>query len=114
MKRATIVYNRAPILAPFVQTSFRFDGNVKKFFAKLNQEVLAKNIKWEIEIDDTIADIEELVSRGTDLIVCLPGLQKRIIYNSEDVDAMFLTSLEFNSNDVNRVINYMQTHEEVN
>lgn len=108
MHKAVIVYNSEPILGAFVQSPFRFDGSIKKYDAALLKDISHKQLNWKSEIDETVADIEEIISQGYDLIICLPGLQKKVVYDSNKINVIFLNSLEFKSNDTKRVTLFME------
>ena len=111
MKKAVIVYNSEPILGNFIPSLIRMDGNVNKYLKTIKEEIDKNGLNCEVRLDDTVGDVSQLISQDYELLICLPGSQKRLLYETQDIEKMlFLNSLEFHSNDTDRVIQQMKAY----
>ncbi|MFD1410799.1 hypothetical protein [Lapidilactobacillus gannanensis] len=109
MKQAVIVFNSEPILGNLMPSQFRLDGNIKHYRRTLLQEIGRLDLPWQVSLDQTFGDIASLIAAHNQLLICAPGLEHQLFFDKADQNKLiFLTSLEFRVNDVQRVIKQMQ------
>uniref|UniRef100_UPI0034509529 hypothetical protein n=1 Tax=Carnobacterium TaxID=2747 RepID=UPI0034509529 len=63
----------------FTDLSFMGIGKGKKFLEKLQKELVTLDYPVTIVKDDTEANLEEIVARQYDFIICVPGLQNKLL-----------------------------------
>ncbi|WP_125767056.1 hypothetical protein [Lapidilactobacillus wuchangensis] len=109
MKKAVLVFNSEPILGNLMASQIRFDGNVKRYLKALQAGISQLNLPWQVSLDQSFGDVATLLAADNQLLICAPGLEEQLVYKDTDQDKLlFLTSLEFHGNDVQRVLAMMQ------
>lgn len=78
----------------------------EKFIKALQRELDRKGLLWEAVPDDTESDIEVLIARKADLLVCAPGLKYQFHYQGFDKsNIIWLGVMEYVSMDTSEIIN---------
>lgn len=82
------------------------------YIQKLQKYFTANNFKWDIFRDDTESDIEELIKKNVDLLVCAPGLKYQFNKNGFNKDnIVYLTTMEFSNCNIRPVLNKIKEFE---
>ncbi|WP_261806878.1 hypothetical protein [Lapidilactobacillus luobeiensis] len=101
MYQAVLVYNSDPLLTgKIAQALLRRDSNVDHYLDLLATTASKMNTSWHFELDQTNGDIQKLLAQDYDLIICLPGMQHRLIYPENDPRLYFLDNVEFRADEV--------------
>lgn len=92
---------RSPILGGGLFGFYQEDKYISALQERLNKE----NLSWIVEQDDTESDIEKLIEKNAQLLVCAPGLRFQFYRNGfEKNHIVYLSTMEYASHDVNPVI----------
>lgn len=113
MKKGVLVYSGTPMMGRSVIRSSAvglFDvGNPQKYVEKMKVVIQEKNLDWSFKLDETESDLEELLKEQTDLIVLLPGLERKFSHGDFPVEKYIqLNSLDFHSYNLAPVLAFME------
>ncbi|WP_461219052.1 hypothetical protein [Lapidilactobacillus salsurivasis] len=104
MYQAVLVYNSDPLLRGKIgQALIQRDSNVAHYQALLDRQARQAQAPWQFELDQTDGDIAALLAHGYDAIICLPGLQHRLVYPDGEPRIYFLDNVEFRADELDLV-----------
>lgn len=88
----------------------RSDGDLRLFTTKLKEAIVNNLLLWNVIVEEAKETPRYYQENQTDLIVCIPGMQKRwsIFEKIQKRDVLTITSLDFHSNNVTPVINKLR------
>lgn len=90
-------------------THFRED----KYMHAVQKEIDKHQLHWRFTSDTTESNIKTLIAEGAELLVLAPGLRFMFYRKNFDKQRMvFLTTMEFMSNDVRLVMRKIQEQED--
>lgn len=112
MKYGIFIYQAPPMFGKnvmvdnyaFMNFSFMGIGKGKKFLEKLQKELIKLDYPISVVKDDTEANLEEINARQYDFILCVPGLQKKIVLNNELPPIFYIGSEDYYSSLVSKII----------
>ena len=113
LKKGVLVYSGTPMMGRSVIRSSAvglFDvGNPQKYVEKMKAVIQEKKLDWSFKLDETESDLEELLKEQTDLIVLLPGLERKFSHGNFPVEKYIqLNSLDFHSYNLAPVLAFME------
>ena len=114
MKRAVLVY-QIPVVpgvpyAPILDALYSVQAN--KFLKVLEANLDIHNMKWQVILDDSFAELTELLSSNNDLLIFPPGAKARCwMYRKQleesGIPLYFLESNEYQNKNVKNLVDYM-------
>ena len=118
MKKGILIYGPTPLFGgqlgankqDIINKLFGV-GNNKKLIEHVLKEIQHHHLNWQFDFDPTEANSDEIIKSGVDLIVVLPTLEKKFDAGAIPKDKIIqLTSLDYQQNDVTKIVTYMLTH----
>ncbi|MCA9766385.1 MAG: hypothetical protein KC455_08200 [Carnobacterium sp.] len=88
----------------FTDFSFLGIGKGKRYLDTLKAELVKLDYPVSVVKDDTRADLEEIISRQYDFVICTPGLQKKIILKDKLPQIFFIDSLDYHNSLISKII----------
>lgn len=114
MKKAIFIWQPSPIFIDSIT-----DGGLKvkavRFCKELNECIEHQQLDWQVELDDTNADIYEIVEKEFDLLIFTPGgktrffMPKKLKEKLKDMPKLYLESLEYYNQNVDKVVECMHS-----
>lgn len=112
MKHGVFVYQVPPILGrnvmvdnyAFMNISFMGIGKGKKFLEKLQKELVKLDYPVTVVKDDTEANLEEITARQYDFIICVPGLQNKLLSKDKLPKVFHIDSEDYYSSLISKTI----------
>ncbi|MCA9766977.1 MAG: hypothetical protein KC455_11240 [Carnobacterium sp.] len=112
MKYGIFIYQAPPMLGrnvmvdnyAFTDFSFMGIGKGKKFLEKLQKELVQLDYPVSIVKDDTEANLEEIIARHYDFIICVPGLQNKLLSNDKLPQIFHIDSEDYYSSLISKTI----------
>lgn len=76
------------------------------YIAALQKRLKIENIDWLVEVDNAESNIEKLIKQNAAMLICAPGLRFQFYTNGFNKNnIVYLSMMEYVSNNVNSVIN---------
>jgi hypothetical protein len=117
MKNIVFIYMPSPTLLR--TPGFGVSGGLfayfreDKYIAAVQKAIDKRQLNWRFTRDTTESNIETLMDEGVELLTCAPGLRFMFYRKNFDKQRMvFLTTMEFMSNDVRPVMRKIQEQED--
>ena len=117
MKNIVFIYMPSPTL--FRTPGFGVSGGLfayfreDKYIAAVQKAIDKRQLNWRFTRDTTESNIETLMDEGVELLVCAPGLRFMFYRKNFDKQRMvFLTTMEYLSNDVRPVMRKIRERED--
>jgi len=117
MKNIVFIYMPSPTL--FRTPGFGVGGGLfayfreDKYIAAVQKAIDKRQLNWRFTRDTTESNIETLMDEGVELLVCAPGLRFMFYRKNFDKQRMvFLTTMEYLSNDVRPVMRKIRERED--
>lgn len=116
MKKAIFIWQISPIFSsPGSAYGYGGIGRVKavKFCKKLQEAIEEKQSDYEVVLDDTSADVYELVKQEFDMLIFAPGgktrffIPKELKQQLEGISKVYLEMLEYHNLDVAKTVEMM-------
>ena len=117
MKNIVFIYMPSPTL--FRTPGFGVSGGLFSYFREdkyigaVQKAIDKRQLNWRFTRDTTESNIEALIAEGAELLVLAPGLRFMFYRKNFDKQRMvFLTTMEFMSNDVRPVMRKIRERED--
>lgn len=118
MKRGIFIYQEPPMIgrnviisdAAFTNFSFMNFGKGKKFLDALQSKLEELEYPVTVAKDDTEANLDRIVLRNYDFVICAPGLQNKILLKEELPQIFYLTSSDYFNSLVSNTINMIKNN----
>lgn len=112
MKHGLFIYQAPPTLGrnvmvdnyAFTDLSFMGIGKGKKFLEKLQAELVTLDYPVTVVKDDTEANLEEIFARQYDFIICVPGLQNKLLLKDELPQIFHIDSEDYYSSLISKIM----------
>ncbi|WP_414839447.1 hypothetical protein [Carnobacterium sp. TMP28] len=112
MKQGILIYQAPPMLGrnvmvdnyAFMNFSFMGIGKGKKFLEKLQMELVKLDYPVTVVKDDTEANLEDIIARQYDFIICVPGLQKKLLSKDKLPQVFHIDSQDYYSSSISKTI----------
>jgi hypothetical protein len=109
MKTAALVYQSTPMLGASPLATGNVTGmfKQKKIVAALNQQLQQQGLEWQVNLDQSEADSQQLMQENQALL-CVPGLQKQFDPSAFDAQNIFyFDSLDYYNLDVKKAVSFL-------
>lgn len=84
----------------------------KRYISALQHQLATQGLAWSIEADDTESDIEKLIAKGADLLICAPGLRLQLYTDGFDQNNIIhLNMMDYVNNNTRLVMNKIKEYD---
>lgn len=115
MKKAIFIWQPSPIFISSITDGGPRKVKAVQFCKELNECIEDQQLDWQVELDDTNADIYEIVEKEFDLLIFTPGGKTRFFMPKElkeqlkDMPKLYLESLEYHNQSMDKVVECMDS-----
>lgn len=115
MRKAIFIWQDSPVFTAFVREGGVYKVKAVHFLKKLQEVLDEEGLDWQVELDDTYADIYELIEKDFDLLIFTPGGKTRFYIprkwkeKLKNIPKIYLEMLEYHNVDVSKTVNIMSS-----
>lgn len=115
MKKAIFIWQNSPVFSGAVRDGGPLRVKAVHFLKKLQEVLDEQGLDWQVELDDTYADIYELINKDFDLLIFTPGGKTRFYIprkwkeKLKDIPKIYLEMLEYHNVDVRKTVSIMSS-----
>ncbi len=115
MKKAIFIWQTSPIFINNITDGGPLKVKAVRFCDKVMESIKRQHLDWQVELDDTNADIYEIVEKEFDFLIFAPGGKTRFYMPKElkeqlkDIPKLYLESLEYHNQNTDKVVDFMDS-----